>query len=261
MSLTNRYFIELAYLGTAYHGWQTQPNAIGVQQKIDEALSTYFRENVETLGCGRTDTGVHASQFYAHFDLQAPFSVEQEQKFLKAVNSLLPYDIAIHHIHSVAPEAHARFDAVRRSYAYHIHFQKDPFKTQTSWLIREVLDIDAMNTAASYILEYDDFGCFCKANADNFTNICQVSRSEWEQHESGITYHVTANRFLRNMVRAIVGTLVDIGKGKMSPEHIKEIIESGSRSNAGPSVPACGLFLTEVYYPYIHQPSEESTHG
>lgn len=261
MSENRRYFIELSYHGAKYHGWQYQPNAVAVQQVLDQALSTYFRKKIETLGCGRTDTGVHATQFFAHFDLDEDFSENKELKFLKGVNSLLPYDIAVSHLYEVAENAHARFDATRRSYQYHIHFQKNPFKTETSWLIKEPLDIKAMNLAASYIMDYEDFGAFCKANADNFTNNCLVSRSEWEVKEDGIVYHITANRFLRNMVRAIVGTLTDIGKGKMSPEHIKEIIESGNRSKAGPSVPACGLFLTEVNYPYINNSTEEIFNG
>lgn len=261
MSKNRRYFIELSYHGAKYHGWQYQPNAVAVQEVLDKALSTYFGNRIETLGCGRTDTGVHASQFFAHFDLDQEFSEEKELRFLKGINSLLPYDIAVSHLFEVAENAHARFDATRRSYQYHIHFQKNPFKTQTSWLIKETLDIKAMNLAASYIMNYEDFGAFCKANADNFTNNCKVSRSEWEVREDGIIYHITANRFLRNMVRAIVGTLTDIGKGKMSPEHIKEIIESGNRSKAGPSVPACGLFLTEVNYPYINNSIEEILNG
>lgn len=257
MSENRRYFIELSYHGSKYHGWQYQPNAVAVQQVLDEALSTYFRKKIETLGCGRTDTGVHASQFFAHFDIDQDFSLDTEVKFLRGINSLLPADIAVSHLYPVAENAHARFDATRRSYQYHIHFQKNPFKTQTSWLIRDSLDINAMNLAASYIMDYEDFGAFCKANADNFTNNCIVSRSEWEITNEGIIYHVTANRFLRNMVRAIVGTLTDVGKGKISPEHIKEIIESGNRSKAGASVPACGLFLTEVSYPYINPSTEE----
>lgn len=261
MSVKQRFFIELSYRGTAYHGWQIQPNAITVQQKIDDALSTFFGKQIETLGCGRTDTGVHAKQFFAHFDIDESFSENQELRFLKGVNSLLPYDIAILHLYEVPENSHARFDATRRSYQYHIHFQKDPFKRDTSWLLKDALNIKAMNTAASYILDYEDFGSFCKANADNFTNNCLVSRSEWEVQSDSIVYHITANRFLRNMVRAIVGTLVDIGKGKMPPEHIREIIESKSRCKAGPSVPACGLFLTEVNYPYIHKYSEEIING
>ncbi len=257
MHQVNRYFLELSYHGGNYHGWQTQPNAITVQQKIDEALSIYFKNKIETLGCGRTDTGVHATQFFAHFDCSIIDLENQELKFLRSINSLLPYDIAVHHIYPVAPDAHARFDATFRSYQYHIHFNKNPFKTHTSWLVKESLDIKAMNIAAAYLLEYEDFGAFCKANADNFTNNCLVSRAEWEVTADGIIFHITANRFLRNMVRAIVGTLTDIGRGKFSPDYMREVIESKNRSVAGASVPACGLFLTEVNYPYIMRAVEE----
>lgn len=257
MCAHKRFFVELSYHGLQYHGWQYQPNAVTVQEKLDSALSTFFGEKIESLGCGRTDTGVHATQFYAHFDLNTDFSENQELRFLKGVNALLPYDIAVKHLHEVHPEAHARFDAIRRSYEYHIHFNKNPFKTHTSWLHKEPLNVGDMNIAASYILDFEDFGAFCKANAGNFTNNCTVTRAEWEVREDGIIFHITANRFLRNMVRAIVGTLTEIGKGKMPPEAIKKIIESKNRSNAGASVPACGLFLTEVSYPYITKPSKE----
>lgn len=215
MSKKQRFFIELSYHGLQYHGWQYQPNAITVQEKLDNALSTFFGEKIESLGCGRTDTGVHATQFYAHFDTEKEFSENSEIRFLKGINSLLPYDIAVKHLHQVHEDAHARFDAIRRSYEYHIHFNKNPFKTYTSWLHKEPLNVDAMNIGASYILDYEDFGAFCKANAGNFTNNCIVSRAEWEVKNDGIIFHITANRFLRNMVRAIVGTLTDIGKGNM----------------------------------------------
>lgn len=246
-----RYFIKLAYKGTAYHGWQLQPNAIAVQELLNKALFTFFRQEIETLGCGRTDTGVHATEFYAHFDLPALVAEEELPKAVKSLNSLLPYDIAIKQLIAVKVDAHARFDAVQRSYEYHIHFDKDPFKTDTSWLVKDQLDIKVMNEAAKIIMNYDDFGAFCKANADNFTNICTISRSEWEITNDGLIYHVSANRFLRNMVRAIVGTLVDTGKGKMKPEMMHQVIQSQNRSSAGSSVPACGLFLTSVKYPYI----------
>jgi tRNA pseudouridine38-40 synthase len=248
-----RYFLELAYNGTAYHGWQKQPNAIAVQEILDQALFTYFRKEIETLGCGRTDTGVHATQFFAHLDLDIILSEEQTLKFIRAINGLLPLDIAVKNLHKVNFDAHARFHASGRAYEYHIHFNKNPFKTDKSWFNRDVLDIKAMNEAAAIILEYQDFGAFCKSNADNFTNICEVSKSEWEIKEDGIVYHVTANRFLRNMVRAIVGTLTDVGKGKLVPSDMHQIIQSQNRSAAGASVPACGLFLTQVHYPFINK--------
>lgn len=251
MTFLQRYFLQLSYKGTAYHGWQTQPNATAVQEVLDKALLTYFRKPIETLGCGRTDTGVHAALFYAHFDLDEILTEIESEKAIKGINSLLPYDIALNNIIPVLENAHARFDATLRSYEYHIHFKKNPFKTETSWLIRDNLDIEAMNDAAKIILQYQDFGAFCKSNADNFTNICSVTKSEWEIKPDGIIYHVSANRFLRNMVRAIVGTLVEVGKGKILPETMHQIIQSQNRSVAGASVPACGLFLTDVQYPYI----------
>lgn len=257
MCKKQRFFIELSYHGQHYHGWQYQPNAIAVQEKLDQALSNFFGEKIETLGCGRTDTGVHATQFFAHFDIATEFSEQKQKRFLKSINAMLPYDIAVKHMVKVHEDAHARFDAIKRSYEYHIHFHKNPFKTHTSWLVPDLLDITEMNKAAAYLLEYKDFGAFCKANAANFTNICDVSRAEWIKEGNAIVFHITANRFLRNMVRAIVGTLVDIGKGKHQAQHIRSVIESKSRAHAGASVPACGLFLTEVSYPYIVKPFEE----
>lgn len=251
MTFLQRYFLQLSYKGTAYHGWQTQPNALAVQEVLDKALFTYFRIPIETIGCGRTDTGVHASLFYAHFDLYSVLNETEIEKAIRGINSLLPADIALNNIIPVSNHAHARFDATLRSYEYHIHFQKNPFKTDVSWLIRDELDIETMNIAAKILMEYDDFGAFCKANADNFTNICSVTKSEWEIKPDGIIYHVTANRFLRNMVRAIVGTLVEVGKRKFLPAAMHQIIQSQNRSVAGASVPACGLFLTDVQYPYI----------
>lgn len=250
MQQTNRYFLSLSYKGTAYHGWQSQPNALAVQEVLEKALKVFFRFDVETLGCGRTDSGVHATQFYAHIDLPSQVEVAQE-KFLKSLNSLLPSDIAVAELISVHSDAHARFDATLRAYQYHINFQKNPFKTDSSWLIKDELDLPAMQRAAAIIKDYEDFGAFCKSKADNFTNICHIQKSEWEETPDGLIYHVSANRFLRNMVRAIVGTLVDVGKGKISAEAMHQIIQSQNRSVAGASVPACGLFLTQVKYPYI----------
>jgi tRNA pseudouridine38-40 synthase len=251
---TQRFFIEIAYKGTEYHGWQTQPNALAVQAVLDEKLSTVFRQKVETLGCGRTDAGVHSTQFFAHFDLidviEADFLQPQN---IKSINAVLPLDIVAKQIIKVHPTAHARFDATLRAYEYHIHFQKDPFKTDTSWLVKEDnLNVKAMNQAAAIIATFDDFASFCKANADNNTNICKIFRCEWTLIEGGIIFHIAADRFLRNMVRAIVGTLVDVGRGKLNLDDLRTIIESKNRSNAGASVPACGLYLTKVNYNYIN---------
>lgn len=250
MTTLKRYFIEIAYVGTAYHGWQAQKNANSVQEVLNKALSTICREDVETLGCGRTDTGVHAKQLFAHFDLSNGADV-LDSRFLLSLNSLLPYDISANDIFQVKPDAHARFDAIRRSYEYHIHFKKDPFKHNLSWLLRDVPDIELMNKAAVIIMEYTDFSCFSKSNTQTFTNNCVISSAGWVVGKEGIIFHISADRFLRNMVRAIVGTLMRVGKKEIEPEEIRMIIESKDRSNAGESVPACGLYLTEVCYPDV----------
>jgi tRNA pseudouridine38-40 synthase len=251
---TQRFFIEIAYKGTAYHGWQTQPNALAVQQVLDEKLSVIFRQKVETLGCGRTDAGVHATQFFAHFNLQnIDKQFAQSYIVLKSINAILPPDVVAKQIVEVQNNAHARFDATLRSYQYQIHFKKDPFKTESSWLLKhDNLNVENMNQAAAIILEYDDFACFCKAKADNLTNICKLICCEWHKTDNGLIFYITADRFLRNMVRAIVGTLVDVGLGKLKPHALRTIIESKNRSNAGASVPACGLYLTKVNYNYLN---------
>jgi len=249
---TQRYFIEIAYKGTAYHGWQIQQNAISVQEILNQALSTILRQNIETVGCGRTDTGVHATQLYAHFDLQPSTHTSKLQvpnaQLINSLNSILPYDIAVKRIFKVLPDAHARFDAVKRSYEYHIHFNKDPFSQDVSWLLRDRPDLNLMNEGAAILMEYRDFSCFSKSNTQTFTNNCLISRAEWQVKGKAMVFHISADRFLRNMVRAIVGTLITIGKGEMKPEDIRHVIQSKNRSNAGMSVPACGLFLTEVKY-------------
>ncbi len=246
---TQRFFIELSYNGTRYHGWQIQPNAISVQEVLNKALSTVLRQPVETLGCGRTDTGVHAKEFFAHFDLETiDHGPSTMDKIVRSLNSVLPADIAIKNIKPVHADAHARFDATLRSYQYHIHFQKDPFKAGYSWLIRDKPDIALMNQAAATIMEYTDFSCFSKSNTQVFTNNCKISRAEWVETEDGIIFHISADRFLRNMVRAIVGTLIMAGRKEIEPEGVRDIIESKNRRNAGTSVPACGLYLTEVKY-------------
>ncbi len=251
---TQRYFLELAYDGTHYHGWQVQPNAITVQQKLNEALAILLRQPVETIGAGRTDTGVHAKQLFVHFDCDNSKFKNVNSKILMGLNALLPHDIAVKQVIEVAPDAHARFDAVLRSYEYHLHFAKDPFKTNYSWLLRDRPDVQAMNQAASLLMAYTDFSCFSKSNTQVMTNNCKISRAEWmAQPDGSLVFHISADRFLRNMVRAIVGTLLMVGRGEMAPEDISLIIESRNRSKAGNSVPACGLYLTEVKYPYIKQ--------
>ncbi len=250
----NRYFIEIAYNGSPFHGWQVQPNAITVQELLDKALSTICRQPISTTGCGRTDTGVHASQFYAHFDVaDQPSSPADLQStvFLQGVNALLPFEIAALAVFPVAETAHARFDATLREYEYHLHFHKDPFKHQFSWWNRFVPDVDLMNAAAQLLLEYRDFECFSKVHTQVQTTICQLSRAEWSVLDDGLVFHISADRFLRNMVRAIVGTLLLVGYRKIEIDDVRKIIESKQRSNAGASVPACGLYLTRVVYPYL----------
>lgn len=247
---TNRFFIEITYNGTPYHGWQTQPNGITVQACLDEALTTCFRQPIETLGCGRTDAGVHATQFFAHFDV-SELAVSQVIISIESVNALLPYSIAAKRILKVANSAHARFDATARKYHYELHFRKDPFKIDRSWLYKQHLDLEAMNKAASTLLAYTDFSCFSKSNTQTFTNNCKITEARFEQLENGLRFVIKADRFLRNMVRAIMGTLIRIGKGEIDVNDFNQIIESKNRSKAGQSVPACGLYLVEVEYPFL----------
>jgi len=243
-----RYFLEISYDGTAYHGWQIQHNAISVQQKLHEALSKILRQNIETTGAGRTDTGVHARQLFVHFDVDI---IQDENRFLHSLNALLPSDISANRLLAVSADAHARFDATARSYEYHIHFGKNPFLANRSWQLRDIPDVDKMNQAAHYLLGTQDFGCFSKAHTQVFTNICTIRHAEWVWEDGRLVFHITADRFLRNMVRAIVGTLLEIGMRDSAPESILNIIQSKDRAQAGTSVPAHGLYLTKVVYPYI----------
>ena len=242
----------MAYHGGAYHGWQVQPNAITVQQVLEDALQKVLQHAVQTVGCGRTDTGVHARQFYVHFDTTAGAVIGDGVRFLYQLNAILPHDIAVRNILPVTEEAHARFDAVSRSYEYRMHFRKDPFLSGLSWRQRTVPDVEAMNAAAELLLEYTDFSCFSKSNTQVFTNNCRITHAGWHwPDEQQLFFSITADRFLRNMVRAIVGTLMEVGSGKIPPEGVRAVIESKDRCHAGVSVPACGLYLTKVAYPYI----------
>ena len=244
-----RYFIELQYLGTNYHGWQVQPNAISVQQVIENALSTLLREKINIVGAGRTDAGVHAKQMYAHFDTITNID---KTIILHRLNAFLPKDISIVSIDKVAKDAHARFDAISRSYEYHIYLGKNPFNIETSWQIyNPKLDIDAMNKAAAILLDYTNFKCFSKTNTDVHTYNCNITEAKWVLNGNHLIFHISANRFLRNMVRAIVGTLYNVGIGKISVNDVHTILKSKDRSKAGFSVPAKGLFLTRVVYPYL----------
>ena len=242
-----RYFLELAYSGTDFHGWQMQDNAPSIQQEITEKLSNILQVATPIMGCGRTDAGVHASQFFAHFD--AEFSPIDTDTILHKLNTMLPSSIAIYGLQPVIDDAHTRFHALKRSYQYFISTRKDPFNSDCSYKFNISLDLNAMNKACELLLGEKDFGCFCKANADNHTDICTIYKASWEQNERMITFNITANRFLRNMVRAIVGTLLDVGQGKTSLEEFELILASKNRSEAGRSVPAHGLFLSRVEYP------------
>jgi len=245
-----RYFLHLAYDGSTYHGWQVQPNAISVQEVITQALQTILRDPlVETLGCGRTDTGVHASEFYLHFDSQEEL-VDPEKEIYK-LNNILPFDIACFSLIPVHPEAHARFDATERAYEYRIHTVKDPFLKKYSVFVPYDLDVEIMNKAGQLMLKYSDFAAFCKSGSDQHTTICDLIEASWVKEGNQLRFHIRANRFLRNMVRAIVGTMIDLGRGHISLEEFESILSSGARSNAGTSAPAHGLYLSEVKYPYL----------
>ena len=243
-----RYFIELSYNGKNYHGWQIQPNAISIQEKLTDAINTLLQDSISVVGAGRTDAGVHATQMFAHFDTGIPL----RKDFSHRLNSILPNDIVIHQTIPVAPDAHARFDAIERSYIYKIWLGRNPFLLDTSRQLSFTnIDIDAMNAAAKILLEYEDFECFSKVKTDVYTFLCKITHAEWILDHQTLTFHISADRFLRNMVRAIVGTLIDIGLGKKTIDDFVEIIESKNRSKAGVSVTAKGLFLTKVAYTYI----------
>lgn len=245
-----RYFIEFAYKGTHYHGWQSQPNAISVQEVLTKALNLLLHDTFEIVGAGRTDAGVHAAQMYAHFDTETSFDATL---LVKKLNSFLPEDIAVFSVKRMHDEAHARFDASARTYEYLIHIQKDVFSKDLSWYHFRDLDIAKMNQAAKILLEYEDFECFSKVHTDVFTFNCSITEAYWTQEGNKIMFTISANRFLRNMVRAIVGTLINIGTGKIEVDELRNIIESKNRSKAGFSVPAHGLYLTKVKYPYINE--------
>jgi tRNA pseudouridine38-40 synthase len=243
-----RYFIEFAYKGTHYHGWQYQPNAASVQQTLNTALSLLLRTEIDAMGAGRTDTGVHASQMFAHFD----FDNEIDPPVLvHKLNSFLPKDIAVKNIIPVHDTAHARFDATRRTYEYHIHTFKDVFEDHGSWQLSHALDIDAMNEAAALLFGHTDFESFSKVNTDVNTFNCRIFEARWTKNNDRLVFTISADRFLRNMVRAIVGTLVNVGLGKISVDDFNAIIEGKDRGKAGFSVPAHGLYLTRIEYDYI----------
>ena len=244
-----RYFIELSYDGAAYCGWQRQPDAATVQQTLEKGLSTLLRESIEVVGAGRTDTGVNASYYVAHFDVEG--GIKDCAQLAYKLNLILPHDIAVKRVREVRSEAHARFDAVEREYTYYISQRKNPFRRYSAWQYYVPLDVERMNEAAAALLEYDDFTSFAKLNSNNKTNICRVVRAEWrraERDEDLLIFTIRADRFLRNMIRAIVGTLVDVGRGRYTVEEFREILHSRDLSRSSAGAPAVGLFLSDVEY-------------
>lgn len=245
MDKTHRFFIEFAYNGTNYHGWQRQPEAITVQQKLEEGLSMLLRDKILLTGAGRTDAGVHAMQMYAHFDWHSSSLMEE---IVYRLNRWLPHDISVFDIFEVNPTVHTRFHATARSYEYHFHLRPDPFQYNRSYVLHRMPDFNLMQQAAHALLEYDDFQCFSRSNTDVKTYICDIMRADFEYRQHHVIFHIKANRFLRNMVRAIVGTLLEVGYGKINLDQFHEIIASKKRSNAGASAPAFGLYLSRVHY-------------
>jgi tRNA pseudouridine38-40 synthase len=243
-----RYFIKLAYKGTNYFGWQYQPDAISVQETLNKALSILLKINIDILGAGRTDSGVHAKEMFAHFDFENEID---SQKLVYKLNSFLPKDIAIFDIIKVHDDAHARFDATKRTYEYHIHTKKNAFESDDSWYYSLPLNIQKMNEACKTLFEYIDFECFSKTHTDVNTFNCKIFEANWQQIDDKLIFTISADRFLRNMVRAIVGTMINIGLEKVSLNNFREIIESKNRNKAGFSVPAHGLYLTQIEYDYL----------
>ena len=247
-----RYFITFSYDGTRYHGWQIQPNGVSVQERLQQALSTLLREDISVTGAGRTDAGVHARMMVAHFDTKACFEASEGINGCQLsykLNRLLPFDISVQKVEQVDDEMHARFSAKCRTYHYYIHTVKDPFCRAYSCELHYPLDFKMMNKAAAMLLEYEDFGAFCKAHADVKTTLCQVTVAEWHQTSDTTWYfEISANRFLRNMVRAVVGTLIDVGRGRLSLEDFRKVVEGKQRTEAGESMPANALFLEKIEY-------------
>ena len=244
--MVKRYFIWLSYDGTNYHGWQVQPNGISVQGELQRVLSTLLRQEISITGAGRTDAGVHARVMAAHFEIEADIDCKQ---LAYKMNRMLPQDIVVDRIEEVSLDMHARFSATERTYHYYIHMRKCPFERHYSCEIHYPLDFEKMNEAGRILTTYEDFGAFCKAHSDVKTTLCHVTRAEWIQTGDTTWYFViTANRFLRNMVRAVVGTLVDVGRGRLTLDEFRSVIEGKRRSDAGESMPGNALFLEDVKY-------------
>lgn len=244
-----RYFLEFCFKGTHYSGWQIQENAVSVQEKINDALSLVLSVKTQTIGCGRTDTGVHAKQFFAQFD--SVNDIEDKTKFIYQLNGILSQDISVLNFHPVSIDASARFDAVLRTYEYYLYRFKNPFLKEFAASMFYDIDIAKINGACKILLEHDDFKCFSKSRTDVKHTICNIKQASWKEKNGLHKFTITANRFLRGMVRAIVGTLLEIGKGELTTNEFKKIIENKDRSAAGASVDACGLYLSKIEYPYL----------
>jgi tRNA pseudouridine38-40 synthase len=242
-----RYFVRLAYLGENYFGWQKQINAVTVQEKLEFALSLILRSEIKISGSSRTDTGVHAREQYAHFNIEN--EIKDLNRVIQKVNGVLPLDICIYEIIPILDTCHSRFDAVSRSYSYKLIDHKDPFLLNMAYKYHKPLDINKMNEAALLLLEYTDFQCFSRVNTDVATFNCTIFYAYWEKTKDYLEFNIKANRFLRGMVRAIVGTLLDVGSGKLSTEEFEKIIQLKDRTKAGGSAPAAGLTLMSVSYP------------
>lgn len=240
-----RFFIELSYNGKAYHGWQYQPNAISVEEVVEGGLSKLLKTKIGIAGAGRTDAGVHAEQMFAHFDYVKVFDIEQ---IVYKLNAFLPNDISIQNIFQVKNDTHARFDALSRTYNYKITQKKDVFNSEGSYYLKHKLDITKMNEAAKILFDYRNFKCFSRSNTDVKTYNCNIMKAEWNENNNQLVFTIRADRFLRNMVRAIVGTMLDVGFGKTTIEEFHKIIKSENRIKAGASVPAQGLYLSVIEY-------------
>ncbi|WP_273566162.1 tRNA pseudouridine(38-40) synthase TruA [Maribacter halichondriae] len=249
-----RYFIQFSYFGKHYHGWQNQPNAISVQEVLEDVMSKLLGNAVSLTGAGRTDAGVHAKQMFAHFDTE---KIADLTDLTYRLNAFLPDDISVQKIFEVTDEAHARFDATERTYEYWITQVKNPFLNEAAYFVKQPLDFTKMNVAAQLLLQHHDFECFSKSNTDVKTYRCELKKAVWEEKDGLWIFTVSADRFLRNMVRAMVGTLLEVGQGKLEVVDVKTILKSKDRAQAGPSVPAKGLYLTQVNYPE----SIRKTHG
>lgn len=244
-----RYFLHLAYKGTNYHGWQIQPNSSSIQETLQKCLSTILREEISIIGCGRTDTGVHARNFYAHFDSNNSI-LDNAENFVYKLNSFLPEDIVIYNLYKMHKGAHSRFDAVSRTYKYYISEKKEIFLTDYCWHLNINLDVEHMNDAAKLLFQFSDFTSFSKLHTDVKTNNCIIKLAKWDYEEDMLVFSIKADRFLRNMVRSIVGTLIEVGKKKMSLNEFTQVVEKQDRREAGISVPAKGLFLEDIEFPY-----------